>query len=300
LEIIDAQIHVGPGGIAETVSAMDAIGISAVMIDEAWFRSPKPSAPSYEVAPGVYRQIAPTAELAAWTHPGRFSYLLRVDHRDPEINSVARFARDADHCRALRVSPGGTGNRDLIEAFAAGDYDPVFAAAADHDLPIFVMIAGQTELMNRYLDKFPGLRVIICHTGMPVGRLMRPVLVKRDTRPDAKAYWDKVGEEPLDAAFDRVLRLADRPNVAMKWAHAQTMFDCPGFPNAGTWPYLRKAIDRFGADRIMFGTDYSVNVSGETWGELVFASRINPDLNDEERDWFFSKTARKWLDWPAE
>ena len=33
------------------------------------------------------------------------------------------------------------------------------------------------------------------------------------------------------------------------------MFDSPGYPNAGTWPWLRKAIDAFGADRIMFGKD---------------------------------------------
>ena len=295
MEIIDSQIHFGPGGISETVAAMDAIGIKAVLIDEWWIKTP--DHPGYEIAPGVFRRSSPTAELAAWTHPGRFSYLMRTDHRDPEIASLVRQARDATHCRALRVSPGMS--REAVARFAAGDYDPIFRAAADNDMPVFVMIAGNTELIGRCLDQFPGLRVIICHTGMPPGRLMRPVIIRMEGKPDSQQFWDKVGEEPLDAAFDRVLRMADRPNVAMKWAHASTMFDSPGYPNAGTWPWLRKAIDAFGADRIMFGTDYSVNVSGESWAELVFAIRANPDLSDEEREWIFAKTARKWLDWPA-
>ena len=33
----------------------------------------------------------------------------------------------------------------------------------------------------------------------------------------------KLGEEPIGQAFDRVLRLAERPNVALKWAHAPTI-----------------------------------------------------------------------------
>jgi predicted TIM-barrel fold metal-dependent hydrolase len=295
LEIIDSQIHFGPGGIGETVSAMDAIGISAVMIDEWWIKTP--ADPSYEVAPGVFRRPSPTAELAAWQHPGRFSYLLRLDHRDPELPSLVRQARDATHCRALRVSPGMS--REAVERFAAGDYDPVYKAAAENGLPVFTMVAGNTELIGRYLDKYPDLKVIICHTGMPPGRLMRPVIMKLEGKPDSQAYWDKIGEEPLDKAFDRVLKMADRPNVAMKWAHASTMFDAPGYPNAGTWPWLRKAIDAFGADRIMFGTDYTVNLTGESWAELVFSIRANPDLSDEEREWVFAKTARKWLNWPA-
>ncbi len=300
MEIIDTQIHFGPGGIEEVVAAMDAIGIGAAVIAESWrVTAGQPSSPSYEVGPGVYRPTAPTAELAAWTHPGRFCHLLKIDHRDPEIASLARLARDNPHCRALRTIPGGGGDRDLIRAFGAGDYDPVFAAACDNGLPLFVLIDGNTEMLNPYLDRFPDLRVIIDHTGMPLGRLMRRIVAGVDKAADAQAYWDRIGAEPLDAAFDRVLRIAGRPNVALKWAHAQEMFDSPGFPNAGTWPWLRKAIDAFGADRIMFASDHSVNLGGESWAELVFAIRANPDLTDEERRWIFSGTARKWLDWPA-
>ena len=295
MEIIDSQIHFGPGGIAETIAAMDAIGISAVMIDEWWIKTPND--PHYAVGPGVQRRPSPTAELAAWQYPDRFSYLLRIDHRDPELDSLVRQARDATHCRALRVSPGMS--RDAVAKFAAGDYAPVFRAAAENGLPVFTMVAGNTELIGRYLDDFPDLKVIICHTGMPPGRLMRPVIMKLEGLPDSEAHWNKVGEEPLDKAFDRVLKMADRPNVAMKWAHASTMFDSPGYPNAGTWPWLRKAINAFGADRIMFGTDYTVNLTGESWAELVFSIRANPDLSDEEREWIFAKTARKWLNWPT-
>ena len=37
MEIVDAQVHIGPGRIEETLAAMDALGIRAILIDEYWF-----------------------------------------------------------------------------------------------------------------------------------------------------------------------------------------------------------------------------------------------------------------------
>lgn len=34
LDIVDTQIHIGPGHIEETLAAMDALGIRSVMVDE--------------------------------------------------------------------------------------------------------------------------------------------------------------------------------------------------------------------------------------------------------------------------
>lgn len=36
MDIVDAQIHVGRGGIGATLAAMDALGIASVIIDEFW------------------------------------------------------------------------------------------------------------------------------------------------------------------------------------------------------------------------------------------------------------------------
>src|SRR5690349_18241225 len=137
MDIVDSQVHIGPGGAAEMVAAMDALGIKSVLNDEWWMGTP--GHPFYTVGEGAIRTTSPTAELAAWTYPGRFSYLVRVDPRDPELKSVIRMARDAAHARALRISPGMT--RAEVADFASGVYDEIFALASDCGLPIFLQIA---------------------------------------------------------------------------------------------------------------------------------------------------------------
>lgn len=80
-------------------------------------------------------------------------------------------------------------------------------------------------------------------------------------------------------------------------AHAPTHFGAAGYPNVVAHPFLRQALDAFGAERVMWSADITHNATGETWAELLFAVIENPDLRAEEREWLLGKTARKWLDW---
>jgi hypothetical protein len=49
----------------------------------------------------------------------------------------------------------------------------------------------------------------------------------------------------------------------------------------------------------MWASDISANQTGESWAELLFALRDNPEMSAEERRWIMGATARRWLDWPA-
>jgi L-fuconolactonase len=89
------------------------------------------------------------------------------------------------------------------------------------------------------------------------------------------------------------------PNIALKWAHAPGVFETPGYPGSELWPILRKALDRFGASRIMWASDVSANQTGESWAMLLFGMLGNPDLSPAERAALLGGTARAWLDWPA-
>jgi L-fuconolactonase len=297
MDILDSQVHLGPGGAAELVRAMDALGIAGALIDEWWMGTP--GHPYYAVGEGgkAIRTTSPTSELACWTYPGRFAFLVRVDRRDPDLRSVVKFWRDNPNVKALRISPGMS--RAEIAAFAAGDDDPVFACAAEHDLPIFVQISGNTQLIDRYLAKFPSVKIILCHTGMPPGARLAGIIGQMEGLPDSAAHWAKVAAEPKDQAWAKVLRAADHANVALKWAHAPMMFDAAGYPNAGTRPYLKQALAAFGAERIMWASDISANQTGETWAELIFAIRENPELSANEKQWILGGTAREWLRWPT-
>lgn len=299
MDIVDTQVHVGPGGAAEKIAAMDALGITSVLIDEWWggWWGTKPGEPAYRVGDGAVRTTSPTAELASWTFPGRFSYLVRVDPKDPDIRQVVRFARDSEYARALRIPMPMP--RSELTAFADGGHDSVFAAASETGMPIFVSLLGHSDLLVRYVEKFPDVRVIIDHCGMPASMSMVPLVVQMEGLPDSEQYWSALCGAPLEQSFARVLRLAEYSNVALKWAHAPSRLNAAGYPNIAARPFLRKAIDAFGAERIMWASDVTVNPTGETWAELLHAIKDNPDLTAEERAYILGGSARKWLDWPA-
>jgi predicted TIM-barrel fold metal-dependent hydrolase len=297
MDIVDSQVHLGPGGAAELIAAMNALGIASTLIDEWWMGTP--GLPYYGVGGGgkAVRTTSPTSELAAWTYPGRISYLVRVDPRDPELRAVIRMTRDAAHARALRISPGMS--RAEVADFASGVYDPIFALAAENGLPIFLQIAGHADLLDRIIGEYPDSRIIICHCGMPPGGKLWPIIAQMEGMPDSEDYWRKVAAEPLDEAFAKVLRAAEHPQVALKWAHAPVMFDAAGYPNLAARPFLRKALDAFGAERVMWASDITANQTGESWAELIFAITENPEVDASEREWIIGKTARTWLNWPA-
>jgi len=285
MDIVDAQIHLGPGRISETLAAMDALGVRAVMVDEYWLGAARVGDPGYPVEGGAFRPIQPTAELAAMTHPDRFSYLVRLDRNDRDVGAVIRMARDAPYARALRITPGMWPAE--VEAFAAGDYEAIFAQACDAALPVFVFAPGQALALATYARKFPGLRIVADHCGVWSNAMRRTL-----------------GLEALEraaqlAAFDEVLALADLPNVALKWAHAPAMFETPGWPGEGLRPILRRALDHFGAERVMWASDHTANQTGETWAELLFGMLGNADLSSAEREAVLGGTARGWLAWAA-
>lgn len=283
-DIVDAQIHLGPGGIAEVLAAMDALGIGAALIDEYWLRS-FANEPHHALAGGVQRPVAPTAELAAQLHPERFSYLLRVHRQDPEYASIIRQLRDAPGGRALRIDPGMSG--DLLREFAGGGYDPILAAAADNGLPLFAFAPDNPAAFARAARAFPGLKLIVDHCG-----------VFSNSMRTGFANLPPLSETEQTALFDQVLALSEFPNVALKWGHSSGMFDRPAWPGEGLWPILRRAIAAFGAARVMWASDYSVNQRGESWAELLYGVLGDPDLNQNEREWVLGKSLRSWLDWP--
>ena len=283
-DIVDAQIHLGPGGIAEVLAAMDALGIGAALIDEYWLRS-FANEPHHALAGGVQRPVAPTAELAAQLHPERFSYLLRVHRQDPEYASIIRQLRDAPGGRALRIDPGMSG--DLLREFAGGGYDPILAAAADNGLPLFAFAPDNPAAFARAARAFPGLKLIVDHCG-----------VFSNSMRTGFANLPPLSETEQTALFDQVLALSEFPNVALKWGHSSGMFDRPAWPGEGLWPILRRAIAAFGAARVMWASDYSVNQRGESWAELLYGVLGDPDLNQDEREWVLGKSLRSWLDWP--
>lgn len=287
LDVVDTQAHIGPGRIGETLAAMDAPGIRGLVIDEYWLKDVFSYDPHEVLAEGVIRPICPTAELASMQYPDRFSWVLRVNRMDPEYKAQIRKVKESPGGRAIRLIPGMDPRE--VQAFAAGEYDGLLGAICESGLPLFLHLPDQPELVAACAEKFPGLRIVVDHCGLFNNDM-------RAMNPMAK----RLTEEEQLALYDRVLALSDYPNIGLKWAHYSTMFQLPAYPGTRLTPILRKTIDAFGAERLMWASDFSVNQSGDTWGELLYGIRGNTELTEKERAALLGGTARRWLDWKCE
>ncbi|ORA08345.1 amidohydrolase family protein [Mycobacterium arosiense] len=288
MDIVDAQLHLGRGMVTPMLEAMDALGITSVLVDELWGGGlgeahPTHIEPGYRLGNGAWRAAWPTAEEASIVHPDRFSYVVRIDRRDPQLESVMRFVGSTPHARAFRLQPVWT--LDEVEAFANGAYWHLLEIAREVALPLFLFIPGYVELLEPYARRYPDLTFVIDHCGMefPGIPLDRP-------QPKMRAAQD-VGY------FDQVLRMAELPNVALKWSHAQDCFGVATFPYDALRPLLRRAIEAFGADRLLWASDKSV-MAGHTWSDLLDCIRNDRELSRDEREWILGGSARRILKWP--
>jgi len=287
MDIVDSQLHVGAGCIETTLAAMDVLGIQSVLIDEFWGFDAPPVLPNfppgYALPNGAWRTISPTAEQASFFHPDRFSYVVRVDRRDPDLECVLRLVSSAPYARAIRILPVWT----VAEAgaFAEGRYDPLCKLAQELGLPVFIFIPGMVDLLPRYLARFPRLTFILDHCGMPEDGI--PV-----DRPQG-------GERPGPDYFDEVLKLAEYPNVALKWCHEQKKFGAGPYPYEPLRPFLRRAINAFGPQRLLWASDRTVNTA-HSWSDLLHYLRDDPELSPDEKAWILGGSARRILDWKVE
>jgi len=288
VDIVDSQIHFGPGGTERVLADMDALGIQACLVDEFWGLDTW--GPGYTLPNGTFRPTRPTVELAAALYPDRFAYVARVERADPEVQSLIRIAGDDPNARAIRMIPAVTATETA--AFADGRYDDIFATADAAGLPVFLFIAGHVDLMGRYLQRFRDVIFIVDHCGMP---MEAGISMPNADRPDGPSAHPG----PDVAYFDQVLKLADHPNVLLKWSHAQGMFGELEYPSPGLIPHLRRAIDAFGVERIMWASDHGGNQTGETWDQLLHYLLDSDGVTRQEKVWLFGQTVRTALNWPA-
>ena len=287
LNIVDAQIHIGAGETEKILAKLDALGIKGVLLDECWMEGThdKP----YEVlSNGARRPIMPTAQAAATSYPDRFAYLRRINRADPDAVFLVRQMAESAGGKAIRLDVGM--NPPEVGLLKEGGYDHILSAIDEYDLPVFVYAPDSPDMYEAVAKRFPSLKIVVDHCGV-FSAFMR------------ECDWTAVSplsDEEHRAMFERVLALSEYPNIGLKWAHASEVFACAAFPGEGLRPYLRKAIDAFGSERIMWASDYNAMMTGESWGELLHGLRGNADLTDKEMADILGNTARAWLKWPAE
>lgn len=200
-------------------------------------------------------------------YPGRFTGVFSID----------MLAPDAVEKMKLWISKGFSGMRlfttgstmpgqatwfDDPRSFPAWEY------AGKANIPVCMQMTpdGFPQLRG-LIERFPNVRMILDH-------LARPKLV----------------DGPPYAADREFLELAKYPTVFLKLTPLNVSPDNWGKATPQTW--FRTLIDRFGADRMAWGSNFPATddslagILNKAQAALAFASK-------EERDWIFGGTAQR-------
>jgi predicted TIM-barrel fold metal-dependent hydrolase len=273
MDIVDTQVHANVLGTEVTLAIMDALGIQGALFDE-YLATADDGAlhPGYRLANGAFRNVGPNAEAAALRHPERFAFLMRVDPLDPGIEGWIETLAAAPGFKALRTFIFTPAEGAVFEG---GGHDRLLKAAHAHNLPVFVTCPRRVPHLAQYAERFPEVQFVIDHCGV--------------------AFDAPRGEATIDDA----VAMARYHNVAYKWAHAPSFLSSAPYPFPDLGPKLRRAVDAFGPERVMWASDYTESRWRANWGEALFSIRHCPSLSEDEKAWILNRTARKVLNWPT-
>jgi L-fuconolactonase len=115
--------------------------------------------------------------------------------------------------------------------------------------------------------------------------------------PDLRFVLDHLGKPPIASgrtepwAADLRL-LAALPNTSAKLSGLVTEADWHQWTVADLRPYAEVAVDAFGPDRLMFGSDWRVSTLAASYSGILAAARdLTAELSPAEREAVFSGTA---------
>jgi L-fuconolactonase len=159
--------------------------------------------------------------------------------------------------------PGWLTRPEVLRGLAA-----VAAAGLAYDL---VITAGQLAAAAAAAAAVPQLRFVLDHLG-------KPPIASGQTQPWARDLG----------------RLAARPNTSAKLSGLVTEADWRHWRVADLRPYADVALDAFGPDRLMFGSDWPVCTLAGGFADVLGAAReLTVQLSPAEREAVFSGTAKR-------
>ncbi|MFT4083502.1 MAG: amidohydrolase family protein [Nocardioides sp.] len=205
---------------------------------------------------------------SAARHPDQIRPVIVVDAAGAETPGRLRSLAGRHRLAGIRI----TGGMTPAGEFPWLDSEDALATLAEADrlgLPIVIMSVppGTNEAALRRIggvaDRLPGAQIVIDHVGWPVdGYHLRSAHAE----------------------------LADRPNINVKVTTEN--FDQVAEANARPSGFLRRAVDLFGADRVMWGSDYG-NAPGSYADLLGRALDAVTELTDAEQDAVLGGTGRR-------
>jgi L-fuconolactonase len=207
--------------------------------------------------------------------PGRFSAVVVVD--TAEADAPDRLQEwVAQGAQGVRLGP--------LERSPGEDALAIWRKATELGIPVSSLGSVEHFASSEFeavIKELPGLNVIIEHLG-GVGAFFG------EGRIDFVVPYD---------TYNAVLALAKYPNTYMKVPGLGEI--CPRpipfvqpIPFTQIPPLIEMAIDAFGANRLMWGSDFPPSAAREGYGNtLKFPRELVNFKSEEDKEWIFGKTA---------
>lgn len=193
-------------------------------------------------------------------YPARFAGVEVFQQKGADLAEAIRRAADKPQVVAGRFMVTDFRTLELVEAFTSGAMDEGFAAAEEVGLPLFLSTHGQAAAMEPVVQRHPDLPLVIDHLGVS----QHPVSPPRDDP------WDRLGG---------LLALARYPNVHVKVC-GLPLLSVEDYPHRDALARLREVIDAFGADRLMWASDYTRLRMAQTGEALRNRGRLYSETRD--------------------
>lgn len=248
-----------------------------------------------------------------WADPlrGRFDMPLlhlHAEDQDVRMTVAVQAVHDESETREL-LSSGATAVVGWVDLTAPDVEDRISALKAPALKGIRHQV--QDEADPRWLlraDVERGLRAM-AEAGLVYDLLIktpqfRAAIEAARAHPELSFVLDHLGKPEISAGgwhpwADLIAELAALPNVTAKLSGLVTEADWKAWRPEQIRPYAQHALDLFGPDRVMFGSDWPVCTLAATYDQVVnLAEVLTAGLSPAEREAVFATTAERVYDLP--
>ena len=224
---------------------------------------------------GVDRTVLVQAILYRWDnrytadalkkYPDKFMGVCRVNPEDPDSPDHLSSLTEEHGFRGVRLSPSANSSGDW---FTGPLMDPIFQRAEQLGIPMLIYTrSSRLPELAALLDRHPDLDVVVDHMA--------------DCRP--------INEEEIVNLLD----LARYPRVYVKISHTWNISN-EEYPWSDTHGLVERVRDAFGAERIMFSTDWPVCLRRAAYSQTLSVVRDEMAFwSQDELEWVLGKTALK-------
>jgi predicted TIM-barrel fold metal-dependent hydrolase len=200
--------------------------------------------------------------------PEKFAAVCVVDPRRPGAAERLAYWANERGCKGLRLRPRISGE---AECFGDVSTFPLWEQARSSGIVINVLANPEhLDTLGELAARFSDVDIIVDHLA----------------HPDVTAG---VGS----AQFKQLLGLASYPRVHVK-ATGYYYYSREAYPWHDCWDYVRAVYDHFGADRMLWGSDFPHVLLKSGYGrKLLLPEREFSFLNESERAKFLGDNASR-------